>query len=60
MCPREDLYNFRHSLVEREDSRDMAMITDQFVLNKPPMSQTTSEIGNLILCPMAYFKTFHR
>ena len=49
MRPREDLYNFRQSLVEREDSRDIALITDQFVLNKPPMSQTTSEIGNLIL-----------
>ena len=55
--PSEDPYNFRRSLVEREDSMDIAMITDQFVINKPPMSQTTSEIGNLILNPMAYCKT---
>ena len=42
--PSEDPYNFGQSVVEREESMDIAMITDQFALNKPLMSQTTSKL----------------
>ena len=58
--PSEDPYNFGQSVVEREESMDIAMITDQFALNKPLMSQTTSEIANWIVCAKLYCKTSNR